>query len=273
VIVGANDIATAAATPRWFLSTVLLPPGTTVAYVEKLFSGIHETCSHLGLVLSGGHTEVTDAVTKPVVVGHVAGSVSRMRLLTKKAIRKGDQILLTKALAVEGTAILAREFPAQLRALGLTEEDLRRCRKMLFKPGISILPEARIASRAAGVKAMHDITEGGLSTALYELSVAGEHEILVDANAVPVFPETARLCALTSISPLGLIASGSLLIVLESSHRQSLIGELEQAGIQACRIGEVLESGSGIQTAEPSQEWPSFSADEIVRATRFLESL
>ena len=59
---------------------------------------------------------------------------------------------------------------------------------------------------------MHDVTEGGLATALEELSIAAEHRIRINIDAIPVFAETRKICRLFNIQPLGLIGSGSLLI-------------------------------------------------------------
>ena len=73
VLVNANDIAVMGARPRWFMATVLLPPGTTVAEVRELYRRMHEALADLDAVLLGGHVEVTDAVRRTVVVGHMMG--------------------------------------------------------------------------------------------------------------------------------------------------------------------------------------------------------
>ncbi len=273
VVINANDIATAGARPRWFLSTLLLPEGTTSHNVRELVWDLHETCSKLGLTLAGGHTEITDSVTKPIIAGHIAGIVARDRLLTKQSIREGDRLLLTKAIAIEGTSLLAREFPAELEALGVDNSDIVKWQDLLLRPGISILEEAAIASDNRGVRAMHDVTEGGIATALLELSIAGKHELMVDRDSVTVLPETERLCRLTHTSPWGLIASGSLLIVVASSDEADLTGKLQDAGIAVSRIGQVLGSGTGVQSSSRSLPWPEFQADEIVKASRFLQKV
>jgi len=125
-------------------------------------------CQKWNITLCGGHTEITDAVTRPVLTGLMAGTVSKKDLIDKRHMKSGDKILLTKCIAVEGTAIIAREFEVKLKRLGMSETEIETCRQFLSQ--ISILKEAQIASRFKGVSAMHDITEGGLSTAVEVLS-------------------------------------------------------------------------------------------------------
>ena len=136
--------------------------------------------------------------------------MGRAELKDKRSARTGDRVLLTKALAMEGTALLAEELGDRLLALGMSAEELAACRALQERT--SVLPEARVAREVAGVHAMHDVTEGGLATALRELAAATGRGVRVHRDRVPVAPETARVCALLGADPLGLIASGSLLI-------------------------------------------------------------
>lgn len=265
VLINANDIATSGAIPRWFLTTLLFPSGVTASSIRQVMHELESVCRRWSITLCGGHTEITDAVTRPVITGMLAGTVSRNRLIDKRNIRPGDNVLLTKAVAVEGTAIIAREFGARLRVLGMTESDIETCKQFLFS--ISILEEAQIARDCDGVSAMHDITEGGLATALMELSIAGEHRIRVNMDRIPVFPQTEKICSLLGIDPMGLIGSGSLLICSRKNTTETLMDSIRDAGIDIARIGEVMEAGRGVEAwskAGPAA-WPSFEVDEITR--------
>lgn len=271
VLVNANDIATSGALPRWLLATLMFPLGTTPAEVFEVLGDLETTCRNWRITLCGGHTEITDAVTRPVVTGMLAGTVAKKGLVDKSGMRSGDIVLLTKAVAVEGTSILAREFGAELKERGMSEAELAVCRGFLSR--IGILEEARIAAASGGVSAMHDVTEGGLSTALEELSIAGGHEIRVILENIPVFPETEKICELLDIAPLGLIGSGSLLIACREARCPSLIREIHEAGIQVTVIGKVLEPGHGIIAVREgrSAEWPRFETDEIARVFDWLK--
>jgi hydrogenase maturation factor/beta-phosphoglucomutase-like phosphatase (HAD superfamily) len=265
VLINANDIATSGAKPRWLLTTLLFPCGVTPSGIHKVFQELKEFCRRWEITLCGGHTEITDAVTRPVVIGMMAGTVTRRKLIDKRNMASGDRVLLTKGVAVEGTAIIAREFGDRLAQLGLADMEIEKSRD--FLANISIIPEARLAAQSGATSAMHDVTEGGLATALEEMSIAGGHRIKIDLDAIPVFAETRKICRLLSIQPLGLIGSGSLLICCREPGCNLLMESIRQSGIEVACIGEVREPGQGIQAIKRGQptDWPRFEVDEITR--------
>ena len=265
VLVNANDIAAAGAEPRWLLATVLLPPGTTPSEARALLEGLASAAAAAGVTLAGGHTEVTDAVSRPIVSLTALGTVTRAELKDKRSARTGDRVLLTKALAMEGAALLADELGELLRARGMSPEELDGCRAL--KAHVSILPEARLVREAPGVRALHDVTEGGLATALRELAAATGRGVLVHRDRVPVSPETRRICALLGADPLGLIASGSLLVCCDPAEAAGVRAELEAAGVPAADIGELTEEGAGVVALERDRPapWPEFATDEAAR--------
>jgi hydrogenase maturation factor/beta-phosphoglucomutase-like phosphatase (HAD superfamily) len=265
VLINANDIATSGAKPRWLLTTLLFPCGVTPSEIHKVFQELKEFCRRWEITLCGGHTEITDAVTRPVVIGMMAGTVTRRKLIDKRNMAPGDRVLLTKGVAVEGTAIIAREFGVRLAQLGLADVEIEKCRD--FLANISIITEARLAAQSGATSAMHDVTEGGLATALEEMSIAGGHQIRIDLDAIPVFAETRKICRLLSIQPLGLIGSGSLLICCRESGCSSLMESIRQSGIEVACIGEVRDPGQGIRAIKKGRpaDWPRFEVDEITR--------
>jgi len=265
VLVNANDIATSGAIPHWFLTTLFFPCGTTPSQIQHVFEELKSFCRQWGITLCGGHTEITDAVNRPIVAGMMAGTVARRDLLDKRLMEKGDRVLLTKGVAVEGTAIIAREFGVRLKKLGMAAGKIDRCRQ--FLDNISIITEAKIAAATAGTSAMHDITEGGLATALEELSMAGGRIIRVDTDNIPVYPETQKICGLLDINPLGLIGSGSLLICCRSKDCKKLVEDIAAAGVEITPIGEVMERGHGIRAYKRKKQvsWPAFEVDEITK--------
>jgi hydrogenase maturation factor len=149
--------------------------------------------------------------------------------------------------------------------MGMPEADIEGSHNFISL--ISILKEAKIASRTAGVSAMHDITEGGLATAAEELSVAGRHKIRIDMESIPVFPQTAAICRILGLDPLGLIGSGSLLICCRENACGKLMADIQSAGIQIACIGRVLGKGRGVEAVRQGRpaQWPSFETDEITR--------
>jgi len=265
VAVNANDIAAAGADPRWLLATVLLPAGTTASQALALLTELAAAAGDAGMVIAGGHTEVTPAVIRTIVAMTAIGTVQREGLRDKRDVRPGDLVLLTKALAIEGTALLAEELGIQLRASGMTDAELDACRGLL--PHIAIVREAAVARQFAGVRAMHDVTEGGLATALRELATATGLGLRIHVERVPVEPLTARLCGLLGADPLGLLASGSLLICCRPADEHGLVAALAAEGIAAVTIAEVREAGTGITALRGGDpwQWPEFAVDEAAR--------
>jgi hydrogenase expression/formation protein HypE len=239
VQVNANDIATTGAVPRWMLVTLLLPEGeTTEEMVEKIGNQIFSACREIGVALVGGHTEITSGLRRPVLVGTLIGEVRRDRLVTPRGAQPGNRVLLTKGVPIEATALLAREFPEMLRSV-LSEAEIDQARDFLYHPGISVLRDAQIATRTAQVTAMHDPTEGGLVGGLWELAEASGHTVVIDAQAVPVYPLSRRICNSLSLDPLAAIASGSLLLTAPSDQAPKIQRALEAEGIACAEIGGV----------------------------------
>lgn len=270
VLVNANDIATAGAKPRWFMTTLLFPRLTTGLALRHVILELSQYCRKWDIVLAGGHTEITDAVTRPVVIGMMSGTVTRAKLLNKKNIADGDVMILTKAVAVEGTALIAKEMADELLKGGMTPDEIRTCARFLDM--IGILPEADIAMQHPGVVAMHDVTEGGLATAALEMAIAAGLGLSIDMDAVPVYPETAKIGRILNINPLGLISSGCLLIACKPQSADELILKLTQAGIKATAIATFTAQHPGQAVPlKPGQTWPSFEVDEIARISQNYE--
>ena len=270
VQINANDIAVTGGIPRWFLATVLLPESTAdEALVEDLFRQLSTACADLGVSLCGGHTEVTYGLDRPIVVGQMLGEVEREHLIATSGGRPGDDLLLSKGIAIEATAIIAREKATELRD-AYPPEFLARCREMLHQPGISIVREARLALEAIpcqAIHAMHDPTEGGLATGLWEMATASKTGLRINKDALPVLPETESLCARFGLDPLGIIASGSLLLALDPQHTSQVIQAWRSAGIEGTRIGSLTgpEDGMTVVSGTNVSELPRFRRDEIAR--------
>lgn len=268
VLVNANDVATSGAAPRWLLATLMFPPGTSASQAVAHVRGIQQACSAWGISLCGGHSEITDAVTRPVIVGMMAGTAPAGWLLDKSNMSPEDRILLTKKVAVEGTGLIAREFAAELRERGLTAAEIAR--SAAFLEEISILQEAGMCRGRPGVSALHDVTEGGLATAVQELSAASGFRLRIDMEAIPVYPETRHICDAMGLDPLGLIGSGSLLIACDEGTAVDLAREFAAEGIPIAEIGRVLQAGKGVEAYQNGVpvEWPTFARDEVSRLSR-----
>jgi hydrogenase maturation factor len=215
--------------------------------------------------VTGGHTEVTDGVTRAIVAGDMQGLLVRRRPITAAGARPGDAVLLTKAAGLEGTAILSQERVRELRR-AMPAALLRRAQDLRRHPGISVVTEALTAARH-GASAMHDPTEGGIRAALHELAYASAVRLRVDLDRVPIRPETARLCRHFGIDPLGLIGSGALLVTIASNRAARLVRAWRRVGVAGQTIGQV-EPGHGVLATRGGQPvpFPWLAQDEIIKA-------
>lgn len=263
VQVNANDIAVMGGRPAWFQPTILLPPGSRAAVVMTIAREIHDACRALGVAVTGGHTEVTDAVTRPVVAGDMQGPLVARRIITAGGAHPGDALLLTKAAGIEGTVILAQERTRELTSV-LSARLVRSAQALHRRPGISVVKEAVLAARH-GASAMHDPTEGGIRAALHEMAFASRVRFEVDLDRVCVFPQTAAICRHYGIDPLGLIGSGALLVALPRARAPGLLRVWADNGIPGHVIGSVA-GGRGVRARRHGRRasFPWLARDEII---------
>jgi hydrogenase expression/formation protein HypE len=268
VHVNANDVACMGARPAWFLATVLLPEGAAPSLAEAIFQQVLDACQAMEIELVGGHFEITHSLERPIVVGAMLGETERGRLVRGSGAQSGDCLILTKGIAIEGTAVLAREAGQSLERLGVPAAVLEEARGYIFRPGLSVVREAMLAVELAPIHAMHDPTEGGLATALYELATAGGVGLAVREEAIEVLPCTGAICRAAALEPLGLLASGALLIALPPDHCDALLARLSEAGIAAACIGSVKHHSEGIiieRRIGKGEPLPQFARDEVAR--------
>ncbi len=268
VNVCANDLAVSGATPLFYFPTLLLPAGQSdAALAASIFAQIAAACRQLNIVVAGGHSEITPAVTQPVVAGSLLGEVARSQVVASAGCRPGDIVLLAGSIPVEGASLIAREKRVALLALGWTAAAIDALAGYLYDPGISILRPALLAADARLVTAMHDPTEGGVATGLLELALAAHAGLEIDLDAIPVPAAAGALCAAFGLDPLGVIASGALLATARPEHVERLLALWAAAGWQGSVIGRILPQ-AGVYLARRGGRavaFPHFAVDEITK--------
>ena len=260
VVVNANDVAVSGVQPRWFLATVLLPLGATEEVVEQLFASMQDALDEVGATLVGGHTEVTSAVSQPVIVGQMLGFAEDGRFVTTAGANPGDIIVQVGSAPIEGAAVLAVEAADRLTAL--PPDVIAAARDGLRDPGISVV-EAAAAAASLGATAMHDPTEGGLASGLHELAFAAGVGISVDRGEVRWFPPGLEVCRVLGADPWATLASGSLLATFPPEVVAGAREALATLGRPAAAIA-VVEAGAGVRdTSGAAIAWPE--RDEVAR--------
>ena len=267
VNVNANDIACMGARPAWFLATALLPVSGPDDLPGRVFDELVGACDRLDIELIGGHTEVTAGIQQPIVVGAMLGEARRDEIVSGENIQPGDCVLMTKGIAIEGTALLARDSGEELRRRGVSAETIERAAALLFEPGISVVEDARTICRATKPRLMHDATEGGIATALHEMASAAGAILRIDGDTIGVYDETREICDALDLDPHGLLASGSLLAIVADADGTRVAGALAQMKI-ACQVIGRVESGPArviLDGEDSSAPLLAFDRDELAR--------
>lgn len=236
VHVSCNDAAAAGAEPVGLLVTILAPPHATEAEIALIADELSAAAQRVNVDIIGGHTEVTNAVTRFVTCATVLARGEKGRLVTPGGMREGDYIVMTKHAGLEGASIIAADFADKLHML--TRDELSAA--VGFMNDISVVKEGLFAAKH-GASAMHDATEGGVLGALWELSEASSCGILIDPDAVLVHDITRKICDSFSLDPLRLLSSGCMLIACIDG--EAMVKGLKKEGIDAAIIGRATHAG------------------------------
>ncbi|WP_040212402.1 AIR synthase family protein [Clostridium polynesiense] len=255
VNINCNDIAAAGAEPVGITVTILAPEGTNIHEIKEIMKEVHEEAEKLNIEIIGGHTEITSAVNKIVLSCTVIGKAKKDKAVSTAGAKSGDDIIVTKDLAMEGSFIIAKEYEKQLEEI-LTPEELNIAKDYINN--ISVLKEGTLGAEL-GVNSMHDITEGGLLGAAWEVATASDKGFIIYEDLLPVSQVTKKICTYFKIDPLKLISSGSMFITAPEGER--IIKELELKGIKGTLVGKItdkegyiLKDGNKIPVEPPQRD-------------------
>lgn len=240
VYAATNDIAASGAEPVGILVSILLPESTSEPELKELMQELESQCESLGIQILGGHTEVIRGVNNPIITITGVGKAKKESFASTKGAVAGQDIVISKWIGLEGTAIIANEREEALRSKYPTHliDAAKECQKLL-----SVIPEAATAIKS-GVRTMHDVAEGGVFGALWELAESSGVGLEIDLQKLPVRQETIEVCDFVDINPYQMISAGSLLMVTEDGF--NLVRALEKEGINAAVIGKITDNNDRV---------------------------
>lgn len=255
VHINCNDAAASGAEPVGILISILLPPESSESELQEQIDGARRACQEVGIEILGGHTEITDAVTRPVISGTVIAKTKGRKFLSSGGALLGQGVVMTKWAGLEGTAVIAKEYYKKLEGL-LCAELLKSA--VEFSGFLSVVKEGRIGAEF-GATAMHDATEGGVLGAVWEVADCSGTGIEIDIDKIPVRKETNEICKYAGIDPYRLISSGTMIITAFDAEK--LVERLNIEGIDACVIGritngekQILKNGVFIKLEPPESD-------------------
>lgn len=235
-----NDLASAGAQPLGILLTIMLTPRMREAKLKAIMADVNEMCKQYNIQVIGGHTEVTEAVNQPLISATAIGKVKKGQMISTAGAKPGMDLVLSKWIGIEGTSIIAKDYHDRL-AERLPEDLIKVAQN--FDQYISVLPESIVAVEH-GVAAMHDVTEGGIFGALWEMGSASGVGLEVNLMDIPVRQETIEVCEFFGINPYELISSGSMLMA--TADGTGLVNALSEAGIEASIIGKCNDTNDRV---------------------------
>jgi hydrogenase maturation factor len=239
VHVNANDIATFGIQPRWFLASIMLPEGTSPEDLDHIMKQIDEAAKILGIAVAGGHSEVTEGINRPIIAGFMIGITNPGEFVTSSGAQPGDSIIVTKSMALEGTAILGTEGEEFLTPK--VGPDIIANAKAL-RTKFSVVAEGLAAFETGHVTAMHDPTEGGLAGGLHEICDASNVGFEIYEDAIPVDYTTKSICDALEINPIELISSGCMIICCNEGDATEVVNTVQSRGVSASVIGKIVKN-------------------------------
>lgn len=262
VHINSNDIASAGGEVLGLMVTTLLPPSVTEDEIASIAENLYKSANEAGISILGGHTEITDAVTRPVISCTAIGKGKRF--ISSGGAMVGDSVIMTKYAAIEGSSIIYGDYKT-FWADKLTDEEKKQCVELSSM--LSVMPEGKIAAKM-GATSMHDVTEGGILGACHEIAECAGLGITVYADKIPILSVTKKLCSICGVNPLRLISSGSMLIT--APNGSELISALENAGIKATIIGEITDDKKLILENRELKELTPPQSDELYSVAMIL---
>lgn len=252
----ANDIATTGHLPMYGQFVLNLPADFLMSDFKTYWNYIDTFCKDLKIAITGGHTGFIEGQNSTIAGGGTLTTVAaKDQILVSTHAKATNTILVTKQCAISSSAILAMSFPETVK---------NKLGKETFDAGCALFYKTSSVSDALSaidrktrnmeVTAMHDVTEGGVLGAIYEMAVASGNGALIYNDCIPMGYAQQQICDLFSIDPRFSVGAGSMIIAVEKGSEDKVIQRLREQGIECVAVGEFTESEKGIKLVDGNGE-------------------
>ena len=257
-----NDMATTGFSPQYAQFVLNLSPELPKKDFEEYWDYIHQFCKNVGVAITGGHTTQIEGQNSTIPGGGTMFLTAPLdEIITSDRAEPGDLIVVTKETALNSTSILAMSFPETVKShLG---EEVYQAGCDNFSRTSSLpdaLAAAEILENKADLKAMHDVTEGGVLGTISEMAEASKCGFTIDNSKIPVGEAPRKIAELFEIDHRFCVGAGSMIIAVKPGCEEKLIKHLESESIPATVVGEMTENSSGRKIMEDGEE-KEFSFD------------
>lgn len=261
----ANDIATTSFKPMYLQAVLNLPTTISDKQFKEYWHYIDLYCKEIGIAITGGHTGTIEGQNSTISGGGTMITIApKDKILVSKNAALGDAIIVTKECAMSSVAILAKCF-AETVENQLGSEICEQAKALFYQT--SVLKEAEIINHLNQnkqiVNAMHDVTEGGVLGAVYEMAIASNLGVLVQDSQLNISEVGQKVCDLFKIDPRYCIGAGSMVMAVKVEYKEVVLAELHQNNIEATEIGNFVRYENGRKMIENNKliDLPYFETD------------
>lgn len=254
----ANDIATTSLAPEYAQVVLNIPDGINEVDLRLYWHYIDQFAKEIGISITGGHTGRALGNHSTIAGGITLWAFAKPEdILLSSHASPGETLFMTKSAAIVSTAILASTFP-NFALQHLTSSTLSKVQEEIWN--ISVLDEATLVRNINQEKplitAMHDVTEGGILGAVYEMCTASQVAVTVNASDIYVEPHIQELCSAFALDPLRCIGAGAMLLSCKTEHKDILVAAFESKNIRCTEIGmfKALEEGSHVHINQKQEK-------------------
>lgn len=246
----ANDMATTGFAPMYAQFVLNLPETFSTLEFNQYWQHIHSFAKEIGVVITGGHTGFIEGQNSTIAGGGTFFTIApKNEILVSKKATVGNSILVTKQCAMSSTAILSMCFPETIKNK-LGKEVYDEACSFFYKTTSLKDALTATANNRNEITAMHDVTEGGVLGAIYEMATASGNGAIIYNDKLPVGNIQKVVCYLFSIDPRRSIGAGSMIIACKKGSEENVIERLKKENIDCTVVGEMVSKEDGIKITD-----------------------
>lgn len=231
-----NDLSMMGATPLFLSASIILEEGFSLEDLKRITRSMAEACSKAGVEIVAGDTKVVGKgmADKIYITTTGVGVIPPGISLSVRNIREGDIIILNGPIGEHGIAIMMQREGISLG--GDIKSDT--C------PLNHIVKEILAVE---GIRAMRDLTRGGLGGVLCEVAEATGLSIHIYEKRIPLKQEVRSACEILGLDPLYIANEGKFVAFVSPQSADEILSIMRgrDEGSDAQIIGKVEKKPKG----------------------------